>query len=358
MTNPTSHTSAPSSSSAPSDGTSSLSEKSSGLLIDEVRDDSRANNTQMKSVHNCGSAVSRRLTGGETTPTRYQTFQSAPLLSARNINASFTDRNMHHGLFDFAKSPRRQVLFDVSAEVHAGECLAVIGASGSGKTTLTRIMLGLAAADSGTIEYRGAEVHHGSEGMHTLRAESSIVFQDPFSSLDPRWTVERSVSEPLWLRRRALGFAADEVAGKTAQALARVGLDPREFLGRYPCDLSGGQAQRVAIARAIVNEPRLILADEPMSAIDVAARVQILETFQSILSGAGSHTVDQATGHAGQPIKPAIIMVSHDLGVVQHIADRILVLQEGRVVESGPTEAVLNHPQSSYTRQLIAAASL
>ncbi|MBT1174581.1 ABC transporter ATP-binding protein [Bifidobacterium sp. LC6] len=277
------------------------------------------------------------------------------LLAARNINASFADRNRHRGLFDFGRAPRRQVLFDVSAEVHAGECLAVIGASGSGKTTLTRIMLGLTAADSGSIEYRGAEVRHGSEGMRALRAESSIVFQDPFSSLDPRWTVERSVSEPLWLRRRALGFAADEVEGKTAQALARVGLEPREFMGRYPCDLSGGQAQRVAIARAIVNEPRLILADEPMSAIDVAARVQILETFQSILAAEGSRDIDPVTG---QPVKPAIIMVSHDLGVVQHIADRILVLHEGRVVESGTTEAVLGHPRSDYTRQLIAAASL
>ncbi|PJM78859.1 ABC transporter ATP-binding protein [Bifidobacterium scaligerum] len=277
------------------------------------------------------------------------------LLAARNINASFMDRNMHRGLFDFGRMPRRQVLFDVSAEVRAGECLAVIGASGSGKTTLTRIMLGLAAADSGQIEYRGAEVRRGSEGLRALRAESSIVFQDPFSSLDPRWTVERSVSEPLWLRRRALGFATDEVAGKTAQALARVGLDPRTFMGRYPCDLSGGQAQRVAIARAIVNEPRLILADEPMSAIDVAARVQILETFQLILSGAGSRAVDPTTG---QPVKPAIIMVSHDLGVVQHIANRIVVLREGKVVESGATEAVLGDPQSDYTRQLIAAASL
>lgn len=280
-----------------------------------------------------------------------------PLLIARNINASFASHAMHRGLFSFGRShaSRRQVLFDVSTEVHAGECLAVIGASGSGKTTLTRIMLGLAAADSGSIEYRGEEVGRDSAGGRALRAESSIVFQDPFGSLDPRWTVERSVSEPLWLRRRALGFAADEVAGKTAQALARVGLDPREFLGRYPCDLSGGQAQRVAIARAIVANPRLILADEPMSAIDVAARVQILETFQSILSGEGSGAVDSATG---KPIRPAIIMVSHDLGVVQHIADRILVLREGHVVESGPTAAVLGDPQSDYTRQLIAAASL
>lgn len=277
-----------------------------------------------------------------------------PLLSARNIDASFVTRDMRAGVAGlFAPKRRRQVLFDVSAEVRAGECLAVIGASGSGKTTLTRIMLGLDAADSGEIIYRRQAVARGSAGMKALRAESSIVFQDPYGSLDPRWTVERSVSEPLWLRRRALGYAFDEVGAKTVQALARVGLDPREFLGRYPCDLSGGQAQRVAIARAIVNEPRVILADEPMSAIDVAARVRILETLQSIVHGTG---VDGATT---APVdRPALIIVSHDLGVVQHIADRILVLHNGRVEESGPTAQVLGSPQSDYTRRLIAAASL
>ena len=268
-----------------------------------------------------------------------------PLLAARHIDTSFVDRAMHRGLF--APRTRRQVLFDVSAEVRAGECLAVIGASGSGKTTLTRIMLGLDTADSGEVFYRGSAVERGSAGMRALRAESSIVFQDPYGSLDPRWTVERSVSEPLWLRRKALGYAFDEVAGKTVQALARVGLDPRMFMNRYPCDLSGGQAQRVAIARAIVNEPKVILADEPMSAIDVAARVQILETLQSILAGEGM---------GGE--RPALIIVSHDLGVVRHIADRILVLNEGRAIETGPTERVLDDPESDYTRRLIEAASL
>ncbi|MBW3081135.1 ABC transporter ATP-binding protein [Bifidobacterium saguinibicoloris] len=268
---------------------------------------------------------------------------------------------MHAGLSGlpdlFAPKRRRQVLFDVSAEVCAGECLAVIGASGSGKTTLTRIMLGLDAADSGAITYRGDGVARGTAGMRALRAESSIVFQDPYGSLDPRWTVERSVSEPLWLRRKALGFAFDEVGAKTAQALARVGLDPRAFLDRYPCDLSGGQAQRVAIARAIVNEPKVILADEPMSAIDVAARVRILDTLQSILAGVGMDgTGVDGTGADGG--RPALIIVSHDLGVVQHLADRILVLHEGRVVETGPTDRVLGSPESDYTRSLIEAASL
>ena len=227
---------------------------------------------------------------------------SVPLLSAHSITKSFGPRTARH-----------QVLFDVSADVHAGECLAVIGGSGSGKSTLTRIM----------------------------RRESGLVFQDPFSSLDPRWRVAKSVAEPLSLQRRDLNNT--DIDERVAAALTMAGLEPADFLNRYPIDLSGGQAQRVVIARAIINEPKVILADEPMSAIDVAARIQILDTFAAI--------------RAARP-STAIIMVSHDLGVVQHIADRILVLHDGRLEETGSTAEVLGNPQSDYTRQLIEAASL
>jgi peptide/nickel transport system ATP-binding protein len=167
------------------------------------------------------------------------------------------------------------------------------------------------------------------------------VFQDPFSSLDPRWRVAKSVAEPLSLQRRDLNNT--DIDERVAAALTMAGLEPADFLNRYPIDLSGGQAQRVVIARAIINEPKVILADEPMSAIDVAARIQILDTFAAI--------------RAARP-STAIIMVSHDLGVVQHIANRILVLHDGRVEETGPTAEVLGNPQSDYTRQLIEAASL
>ena len=257
---------------------------------------------------------------------------SVPLLSARSITKSFGPRTARH-----------QVLFDVSADVHAGECLAVIGGSGSGKSTLTRIMLGLESADSGSVEYEGQSIVGGrkSPGFAALRRESGLVFQDPFSSLDPRWQVAKSVAEPLSLQRRDLNNT--DIDERVAAALTMAGLEPADFLNRYPIDLSGGQAQRVVIARAIINEPKVILADEPMSAIDVAARIQILDTFAAI--------------RAARP-STAIIMVSHDLGVVQHIADRILVLHDGRLEETGPTAEVLGNPQSDYTRQLIEAASL
>ena len=217
---------------------------------------------------------------------------SVPLLSAHSITKSFGPRTARH-----------QVLFDVSADVHAGECLAVIGGSGSGKSTLTRIMLGLESADSGSVEYESQSIVGGrkSPGFAALRRESGLVFQDPFSSLDPRWRVAKSVAEPLSLQRRDLNNT--DIDERVAAALTMAGLEPADFLNRYPIDLSGGQAQRVVIARAIIN-------------------------------------------------------VSHDRGVVQHIADRILVLHDGRLEETGSTAEVLGNPQSDYTRQLIEAASL
>lgn len=241
-----------------------------------------------------------------------------------------------------SKRERRQVLFDVDVDVYEGECLAIIGASGSGKSTLTRVLFGLGSADSGEITYRGQTMgKRGSAVRRMLRGQTGLVFQDPFASLDPRWRVARSVEEPLRLHHKGMGN--DEIASQAEHALRVVGLDPAVFAARYPMDLSGGQAQRVAIARAIVDDPGIILADEPMSAIDVAARVRILDAFAAI--------------RESQP-DMAIIMVSHDLGVVQHIADRILVLHDGRAVEVGPTDQVLGHPQDEYTKRLVQAASL
>ena len=199
---------------------------------------------------------------------------------------------------------RHQVLFDVDISVPAGQCVAIIGASGSGKSTLTRILLGLETPDGGDVRYRGASIEGraGAPQLRVLRDESGIVYQNPFASLDP--------DEIMW---------------------------------RYPMDLSGGQAQRVAIARAIVTGPSVLLADEAMSAIDVAARVQILDAFAAI--------------RARNP-RMAMLFVSHDLGVVQHIADRVLVLHEGRVVERGTVRQILETPQEDYTKALIEAATL
>jgi peptide/nickel transport system ATP-binding protein len=235
----------------------------------------------------------------------------------------------------------RQALSDVSLQIRQGESVAIIGGSGSGKSTLIRILLGLDNADSGTVEYRGQLVHgKRSPGWRLLRRESGLVLQNPFTSLDPRWTVARSIAEPL---RSAGVRGRNDMATAVGSALQQVGLESERFLPRYPIDLSGGQAQRVAIARAIVTGPSLLVADEPMSAIDVAARLQILESFKALRRARPSM---------------ALIMVSHDLGVVRRIAERIIVLHEGVVVESGPTTAILERPQHDYTKRLIDAASL
>lgn len=262
-----------------------------------------------------------------------------PLLSVRGVDKSFGSR-----------SRRTQVLFNVDMDVAEGECLAVIGGSGSGKTTLTRIAFGLEQTDSGTVTYRGVALSGvRSLGMLRLRNESGLVFQNPFTSLDPRWTAGESMAEGLIARqaghragdagRRA---ASDDIAGAVRRALGMVGLDPDEFIGRYPVDMSGGQAQRVAIARAIVAEPRIVLADEPMSAVDVSGRVQILDALAEI--------------RRKRP-RTAMVIVSHDLGVVQHIADRIVVLHDGRIEETAATGDLLTQPQSAYTKQLIDAAA-
>ena len=216
-----------------------------------------------------------------------------------------------------AKHERRQVLFGVDVDVRAGECLAVIGGSGSGKTTLTRVLLGLESADGGSVEYCGEPVR--GDVARKLRMQSGLVFQSPFDSLDPRWRIGRSIGEPL--RMHHPDWPRERVAERVAEVLEMVSLDPETYL----------------------NGPKVLLADEPMSAIDVAARVRILESFEAIRNA--------------EP-DMAIIMVSHDLGVVQHIADRILVLHDGRAVEVGPTDQVLGHPRDEYTKRLVEAASL
>ena len=277
-------------------------------------------------------AASPSMTEPSTSGSERKLDRPAVVLGARSICKSFGRRAAAH-----------QVLFDVDVDVYEGECLAVIGGSGSGKSTLTRIMLGLENADGGTVEYRGTPVLHGGSGLRRLRHDSGLIYQDPYGSLDPRWTVGDIVAEPLSLRRRGSRPDPAGIRENVHAALERVGLDAGVFIDRYPMDLSGGQAQRVAIARAIITEPDVILADEPMSAIDVPARLQILETFAAIRQARPS---------------TALIMVSHDLGVVQHIADRILVLHDGHVVEVGSTASILGDPKSEYTVRLIEAASL
>lgn len=258
------------------------------------------------------------------------------LINAKNI----------HVILGRAKT-RAEVLRGVDLNLNIGESLAIIGGSGSGKTTLIRAMLGLETLCEGNVTYCGEIVNNANllevnkNACTLMRRESSLVFQHPFAALDPRWTVQKSVAEPLRIWQKSLKLDDATIEQRVCEMLKLVGLKPEDFLERHPHELSGGQAQCVCIARALINNPRVLLADEPMSAIDVAERTRILDAFASIRSERKSMSC---------------IFVSHDLGMIRHLATRVIVLNEGKVVECGSVNDVLNNPQNDYTRALVNAA--
>ncbi len=224
----------------------------------------------------------------------------------------------------------------VSLSVAPGETLAIVGESGCGKSTLGRLLLGLIPPDEGQVLF--ATEHLTALSPAALRArrrDMQLIFQDPFASLDPRQTVQDAVAEPLRLHR--IVPRAQE-AERVAALLARVGLRP-EHARRWPHEFSGGQRQRIAIARALASGPRLIVGDEPVSALDVSVQAQVIELLRGLIA----------------EMDLAFVLISHDLGVVRQVADRIAVMYLGRIVEEGPAEQVLHAPRHPYTRALRAA---
>ncbi|BFM24135.1 ABC-type glutathione transport system ATPase component [Microbacterium testaceum] len=235
----------------------------------------------------------------------------------------------------FGRPERTVGLSDVDVSVREGSAVGIIGESGSGKSTLVRLLLGLDVPTAGTIEVEGRPVdaRGSARSLHWLRRTTGIVFQDPYASLDPRMNVERIVGEPLW----ALGIEGDRRA-RVREVLEQVGLEA-DMAARFPHEFSGGQRQRIALARAIVHRPRILVGDEPLSALDVTVRAQILRLLARL------RTEEQLT----------LVLVSHDIGVVQNVCDQVVVMKDGRIVEQGPTEKVLLQPQAAYTRQLLAS---
>nr|WP_239452049.1 ATP-binding cassette domain-containing protein [Frondihabitans sp. PAMC 28766] len=228
----------------------------------------------------------------------------------------------------------RHALVDASLTVGEGESVGLIGESGSGKSTLVRILLALDAASAGTVSFDGQPVRPGrARDLRWLRRQTGIVLQDPYASLDPRMRAFDIVAEPL----QALHVEGDHRALVTSM-LDRVGLGTWS-LDRYPHEFSGGQRQRIALARALVHRPRLLVGDEPLSALDVTVRAQILTLLAELRDEMGL----------------SLLIVSHDLGLVNHLSDRVAVMQGGRIVEQGSTHQVLHAPQHDYTRRLIAA---
>ncbi len=232
-----------------------------------------------------------------------------------------------------APSPRIAALAGVSFEVRAGQRFGIVGESGSGKSTLLRCLGGLEPATAGSIRFRGREIVGKRERrLGFLRRDVQLVFQDPMASLDPRMRVRHIVREPL------VAQGTPGADARVAEMLEAVGLDPAAA-GRFPHQFSGGQRQRIAIARALAVRPSVLLADEPVSALDVSVRAQILNLLADLV----------------QRFELTLVFVSHDLSVVRHVCDTITVMRDGGIVESGPAEQLWERPRQPYTRQLVAA---
>ncbi|UXH81052.1 ATP-binding cassette domain-containing protein [Roseateles amylovorans] len=229
----------------------------------------------------------------------------------------------------------RSVLRDVSFRLQPGESLGVIGESGAGKSTLARLVMGLERPSAGEVRWSGLAVQAlSAKERRALRAQVQMVFQDPYGSLDPRWRVGRSVMEPL----DALSMGEAQRQQRLAEVLAAVGMEIDAAM-RFPHQFSGGQRQRLAIARALTTKPRLIVADEPLSALDVSVQAQILSLLRDLQQREGI----------------SLVLVSHDLAAVEVLCDQALVLRDGAVLEQGATAQVLGEPQHPYTRSLLAA---
>lgn len=254
-----------------------------------------------------------------------------PLISVKDLSVVFKS-----GRIWLRKQPNVQAVNQVSLSIGKGETLAIVGESGSGKTTIGQTLLGLQKKTAGTIFFNGHDVSSlSSKALADFRSKTQIVFQDPFTSLDPRMTLGQTVAEGL---RHINGLSRAERLKRTRDIFEEVGLS-RDYLDRFPHELSGGQRQRVSIARSIVANPMFIVADEPVSALDVTVQRQVMQLLSSLQEKYGF----------------SCLLVSHDLAVVEQMADRVAVIYRGRLLEVGPRDAIYDNPRHPYTIRLLEA---
>jgi peptide/nickel transport system ATP-binding protein len=257
---------------------------------------------------------------------------SSVLLEVRNLSKTY---NLPKQSL-FGKSGSLKALSDINFTLQAGKSLGIVGESGSGKSTLARLVMALDVPTKGEVIFQGDDLHKlSAEKLKAARANFQMVFQDPYGSLDPRQKVDVIVAEPL---EADVGLNKSNRRERAAAAIAEVGLSSAD-LDKYPHEFSGGQRQRIALARALITRPALIVADEPVSALDVSVQAQVLNLMQDIQERLGV----------------SYLFISHDLAVVNLICDDVIVLKDGRAVEQGTTATLFANAQHPYTRALLAA---
>lgn len=262
----------------------------------------------------------------ERTKKQTEIYRKKPLLEIQNLSTFFG-----------AKNKLVKAVNDVSFQVYEGETLGLVGESGCGKSTLGRTILQLEKATSGTVSYKGTDIAQLSKkAIRALRKEIQIIFQDPYSSLNPRMMVGEAIREPMEVHNMYANKAAQKE--KVLEILQKVGLEPEHYY-RYPHEFSGGQRQRIGIARTIAVQPKLIICDESVSALDVSVQAQVLNLLNQLKNDFGF----------------TYIFISHDLAVVKYMADQLLVMNQGKIAELGDADTIYQNPQSDYTKTLINA---
>jgi ABC-type oligopeptide transport system ATPase subunit len=260
-----------------------------------------------------------------------------PLVEVRNLAKTF---DLAGSAFS-GRSGEVVAVDDVSLEIHQGETLGLVGESGSGKSTLGRLILRLIEPTSGSVLFNGVDLLQATGlALRGLRRDMQIIFQDPFGSLDPRYRVEDVIAEPFKIHEKMIreNLSRDARRQRVRELLRAVGMD-ESALQRYPHEFSGGQRQRIGIARALALRPKFIVADEPVSALDVSVGAQIVNLLQQLQRDFGL----------------TYLFISHSMPVVRYLSTRIAVMYRGQIVEIGSTEQITAHPQHGYTRKLLAA---